>query len=718
MEVDSHPMSKRKLMLLAAVVVVLGLIAYLDLWNYLTLESIKSHERDLATFYQQNAALTIALYFVSYVIATALSLPAAAALTLLGGAIFGLVIGTVVVSFASTIGATLAFLAYRYLLRDSVEKKFADKLVAINRGMEKGGVFYLLTLRMIPSMPFVLVNLLMGLTHIKTSTFFFVSQLGMLAGTIVYVNAGTHLAQIESLGDIASPSLIISFTLLAIFPLIAKKIIDTVRRRRVLRGYKKPKKFDRNLVVIGAGSAGLVTAYIAAAVKAKVTLIESTKMGGDCLNTGCVPSKALIRSAKLLNQIGRSAHYGISKASAEVNFADVMARVKQVIKAIEPHDSVERYTALGVDCVQGKAKITSPYSVEVNGQTITSRNIVIASGAEPFVPPIRGIEEVGYVTSDTIWALTELPKRFVVLGGGPIGCELAQSFARFGSQVTQIEMLPRIMIREDEEISALMTGRFEQDGVNVMLNTRALRCLVKDGEKILVCERDGEEQNIPFDTLLVAVGRKPRTQGLGLEELGIDLTRQKTVEADDYLQTIMPSIFAAGDVVGPYQFTHVGAHQAWFAAVNSLFGQIKKFPVDYSVVPFATFTDPEVARVGLNETEAKESGIAYELTTYGIDDLDRAIVDGEAHGFVKVLTAPGKDKILGVTIVGDHAGDIISEFVLAMKHGLGLNKILGTIHIYPTLAEANKFAAGQWKRAHAPQSVLRWLEKYHAWRRG
>jgi pyruvate/2-oxoglutarate dehydrogenase complex dihydrolipoamide dehydrogenase (E3) component len=351
-------------------------------------------------------------------------------------------------------------------------------------------------------------------------------------------------------------------------------------------------------------------------------------------------------------------------------------------------------------------------------RTLTTRAIVIAAGARPFVPPIPGIEQVGYVTSDTVWALRQLPKRLVVLGGGPIGSELTQCFARFGAQVTQVEMLPRILIREDPEISEMVASRFRAEGVNVLVNHKAKQFRVESGEKVLIAEHDGRDVRIAFDQLLCAVGRMPNTKGYGLEDVGIPVTRTRTVETNEYLQTIYPNIYACGDVAGPYQFTHTAAHQAWFAAVNALFGRFRKFKADYSVIPWATFTDPEVARVGLNETEAKERGIPYEVTRYGIDDLDRAIADEEAHGVVKVLTAPGKDRILGATIAGEHAGDLIVEFIAAMKHGIGLNKILGTIHIYPTLAEANKYAAGAWKRAHAPAGLLRWVERYHTWMRG
>jgi dihydrolipoamide dehydrogenase len=489
------------------------------------------------------------------------------------------------------------------------------------------------------------------------------------------------------------------------------------------KSFTKPSSFDRNVIVIGAGSAGLVTSYIAAATKAKVTLIERHKMGGDCLNTGCVPSKALIRSAKFLSHVQRSQEFGIQTAAATFDFAEVMERVQTVVNAIEPHDSVERYTGLGVECLQGSAKIVSPHHVEITNdkgekQTLSTRSIVIAAGARPFVPPIPGLADVKPLTSDTVWNLRQRPDRLVVLGGGPIGSELTQCFARLGSTVTQVEMAPRIMIREDEDVSKLVTKQFRAEGVQVLTNHKAKAVEVVNGEKSLVCEFNGNEIRIPFDEILCAVGRVPNTTGYGLEELGIATTKTRTVETNEYLETIYPNIYACGDVAGPYQFTHTASHQAWYAAVNALFGTFKKFKVDYSVIPWATFTEPEVARVGLNEQEAKEKGIAYTVSEYGIDDLDRAIADSEAHGFVKVLTEPGKDKILGVTIVGEHAGDLIAEYVMAMKWGLGMNKILSTIHIYPTLAEANKFAAGIWRKSQVKPGQMEFLETFQAWRRG
>ena len=706
------------------VILLVGVLAIyftLDLGRFLNLATIKSNQAQIEAWRAAQPLVAALLFFLGYVVVVALSLPGAALMTLALGAFLGLGWGTLVVSFASTIGATLAFLVSRWLLGDWVRARFGARLAAVNAGVTKDGGFYLFALRLVPVVPFFLINLAMGLTAMRTWTFYWVSQLGMLAGTLVYVNAGTQLARIDSLAGIVSPALLGSFALLGLFPLVARKIVAAVQARRVYARFTRPRTFERNLVVIGGGSAGLVTAYIAAAVKAKVTLVEKHHMGGDCLHTGCVPSKALIRSAKFLSHVRRAKEFGIRSAEVDFDFAEVMERVQRVIQTIEPHDSVERYTELGVDVVEGTARIVSPWEVEItrddgSTQRLTTRSIVIAAGARPFVPPIPGIDEVEVLTSDNVWNLRQRPERLVVLGGGPIGSELTQTFARLGSQVTQVEMAPRILLREDPEVSELVTQRFRAEGVAVLLDHKAERVEVVGGEKQLVASYQGREVRVPFDALLVAVGRVANLKGYGLEELGV--TTARTVEVNGFLQTNFPNIYAAGDVAGPYQFTHTAAHQAWYAAVNALFDPFKKFRADYRVIPWATFVEPEVARVGLNELEAREKNVPHEVTTYGIDDLDRAIADGEAHGFVKVLTVPGKDRILGVTIVGEHAGDLLSEWVLAMKHGIGLNKILGTIHIYPTLAEANKYAAGNWKRAHAPQALLAWVARFHAWRRG
>lgn len=716
-------MSKKKLLIVAVLLALLVAFFAFDLGRFLSLDQVKSRQAEFAALYAERPALVIGAYALLYVLVFALALPVGAVMTLAGGALFGVLVGTVVVSFASSIGALLAFLVSRYLLRDSVQARFGARLAEVDAGIARDGPFYLFTLRLIPAFPPAAINLLFGLTRMRAWTFYWVSQVGMLAGTVVYVLAGTQLARLDSLRGILSPGLIGSFVLLGLLPLVAKKGVDLLRARRVYArwAHLRPRRFDRNLVVIGAGAAGLVTSYIAAAVKAKVTLVESHKMGGDCLNYGCVPSKALIRTATLMHQIARSADYGVARADASIDFAQAMERVAGVVRAVEPHDSIERYTALGVDVQIGSARLTSPWHVEItkpdgSSHTLSTRSIVIATGAAPFVPTLPGLDEVGYLTSDSLWGLRELPRRLLVLGGGPIGCELAQCFARLGSQVTQIEMLPRLMVREDEDVSAFARRALEADGVRVLTGHKALRCEKRGPAKHIVVESNGQQSDIEFDVLLCAVGRSARLQGFGLEELGIPV--QRTVQVNEYLQTPFPNILAAGDVAGPFQFTHTASHQAWYASVNALFGRFRKFRADYSVIPWATFIDPEVARVGLNEQEAKDKGIACEVTRYGIDDLDRAIADSAAHGWVKVLTVPGRDKILGVTIVGLHAAELLAEYVLAMKHGLGLNKILGTIHIYPTLAEANKYAAGEWKRAHQPHKLLEWLGRFHAWQRG
>jgi pyruvate/2-oxoglutarate dehydrogenase complex dihydrolipoamide dehydrogenase (E3) component/uncharacterized membrane protein YdjX (TVP38/TMEM64 family) len=717
---------------LALIIVTLA-VTYLafDLGRFLRLDYLKHSQRAFEILYAEKPWQVTATYFAIYVAAAAMSLPGAVMLTLAGGAIFGLWWGTLIVSFASSLGATLAFLAARFALRDSIEARFGQRLTEFNRGIEKQGALYLFTLRLVPLVPFFVINLLMGLTPMKTLTYYGVSQIGMLAGTLVYVNAGTQLAQLESLQGILSPALIGSFVLLGIFPLLTRKAADALQRRQAYARWKhlKPRRFDRNLIVIGGGAGGLVSAYIAAAVKAKVTLVEASSMGGDCLNYGCVPSKALIRSAKIAHQWKNGATYGFADGTPSFSFKTVMQRVHEVIATIAPHDSVARYTGLGVEVLQGHAKIVNPWAVQItladgSQQMLTTRAIVIAAGARPLVPPLAGIDDVGYLTSDTLWdqfaKLDQVPTRLLVLGGGPVGCELAQSFQRLGAQVTLIEMAPRLMLQEDADVSALIQATLTQEGVQVLTSHKALRCEKQGQNKALIVDHAGQERRIEFDTLLCAAGRVARLTGYGLEELGIPaaLPRGGTVQIDNYLQTLYPNIFAVGDVAGPYQFTHVAAHQAWYAVVNALFGSFRKFKVDYAVIPWTTFMDPEVARVGLSEQQAKEKNIAFEITRYEIGELDRAIADSEAHGFVKVLTVPGRDKILGVTIVASHAGDLLAEYVLAMKHGLGLNKILGTIHSYPTWAEANKYTAGVWKLAHQPVALLQWARRYHDWRRG
>ena len=718
--------TKKILLLLFILLICMMLVFLTD--QPIDLALVQSVVSDVKEWHQQNLIAFVALFFTLYVLVTATSLPIAVWMTLAAGALFGLWWGLLLVSFASSIGATLAFLSSRYWLRDWVQVKLGKYSQTINTGLEKDGVFYLFSLRLIPALPFFAVNLLMGLTAMKGWRFYWVSQLGMLLGTAVFVNAGTQLSQLTSVSDISSPTLLMSFVALGLLPWMARFAIDFYQRRKVYAKWVKPKQFDRNVIIIGAGAAGLVSAYIAAVVRAKVTLIETRTMGGDCLNYGCVPSKTLIKSAKVAHQIKHADRFGLEASNPSFSFSKVMQRIHQVIAAIAPHDSIERYQSLGVEVLQGHAKLTSPWALDITHADgsitqLTSRSIIIATGAAPFVPALPGLDTTGYLTSDTLWEKFRYedkpPQRLVILGGGPIGCELAQSFVRLGSQVTQVEMLDRLMIREDVEVSEFVKEALQHDGVTVLTDHTALSCGVTnlDGSPVkwLEVAHQGQHRRINFDQIIVAVGRAPRLKGFGLEELGI--TTDKVVQTNDYLATLFPNIYAAGDVAGPYQFTHAAAHQAWYACVNALFGQFKRFKVDYRVMPWATFVDPEVARVGLNEQEAIQQGIAFQVTRYGIDDLDRAICDGSAKGFVKVLTVPGKDKILGVTIVGAHAAELIAEFVIAMKYNLGLNKVLGTIHIYPTMAEANKYVAGEWKRNQVNPKLLLWLKRYHTWRR-
>jgi pyruvate/2-oxoglutarate dehydrogenase complex dihydrolipoamide dehydrogenase (E3) component/uncharacterized membrane protein YdjX (TVP38/TMEM64 family) len=707
-----------KLVIAAFILLAVGAYVAFDLGQYLTLEFMQSRLASLQAFRDENFAVTAAIYFVFYVVATGISIPGAILLTLLGGAIFGLWWGTLLVSFASSIGATGAFLASRLLLRDWVQRRFGAYLAPINKGIAKDGAFYLFSLRMVPLVPFFVVNLLMGLTSISVPAYYIASQVGMFVSTLVYVNAGAELAQITSLSGLVSPSVLLSFTLLGVVPLAAKGVIGVMQKRKRLSSFKKPKRFDANVVVVGGGSAGLVTSLIVAGAKARVVLVEKHRMGGDCLYTGCVPSKSIIRSGRIMEYIRRAEDYGIVDAAGKVDFAAVMRRVQTVIETIEPHDSPERFTSLGVECVSGAARLLSPYEVEVEGKRITTESIVIASGARPFIPLVPGLDGIDYLTSDNVWSLTELPPRLLVVGGGPIGCELAQAFSRLGSKVTQVDMAERIMPREDADVSAAVSARFEAQGIEVLTSHRLQKFETVDGEHFMQAEHQGETVRVAFDRVLLAIGRKANTEGFGLEEIGVALTPQGSVEVNEYLQTSLPNVFACGDVAGPYQFTHMASYQAWFAALNAIAGGIWRSRVNYSVVPWATFTDPEVARVGLSEDEAKQRGIAYELTRYEMNHHDRSLADGEAHGFVKILTVPGKDKILGVTIVGYHAGEQIAEFVFAMTHNMGLKSISAVTHIYPTLGEANKFAANAWRSARLPTQYFPWLKRFFDWRRG
>ncbi|MAI40939.1 MAG: dihydrolipoyl dehydrogenase [Gammaproteobacteria bacterium] len=707
-------MKNKRLLSTVLVFLLVILLLVSDLNQYFSLERIQSEQVHIENFVADRPLFAAGIYFIIYVFLAAFAFPGALVITVLGGALFGFWVALALVSFASTIGATLSMLLARFILRDLIQERYRNELKGLNEGIEREGGMYLFALRLVPIIPFFLINLVMGLTKIKVTTFFLVSQIGMLAGTAVYVNAGKQLSQITNLSDVVSLEIVLAFLLVGMIPLLSKKMLELFRVKKAYSNFKKPKTFDSDLIVIGAGSGGLVSALVAATARAKVTLIEKGEMGGDCLNTGCIPSKALIRSARLASDLRRSVVFGFKPMTASFDFVELMERVNRIIGKIEPHDSAERYRSLGVDVHLGIGKLISPWEVLVNDQKISARQIIIATGAEPFVPSIPGIDKVPYLTSKTVWELKKLPERLVVLGGGPIGIELAQTFSRLSSDVTLIEESPLIMNREDSDISAFVRRALELDGVKIFTNHRAVSIQESGDSYNIVCQSEKKHETvIAFDNLILAVGRKAKVDTLGLEKLNIKMTPRGTIAVDDYLRTTLPNIYAIGDVAGPYQFTHTASHMAWYATVNALFGRFWKSKIDYSVIPWCTFSSPEVARVGLSENEAIQQGIPYDIVKFDVSSLDRAIADDEDRGLVKILTQRGSDKILGVTIVAEHAGEVISEYTLAMKEGIGLKKVMGTIHIYPTFSEMNKYAASQWRKNNTPAWVFNLLEKIH-----
>lgn len=695
-------------LLLLAAILVLALLAR----GYLDPHGVAARVTSARDWIALNPGSAAFLFAITYIVVTGLSLPGATALSLLGGSLFGLWLGTLLVSFASTIGATISMVVARFFLRGSVERRFPDAVAKVDRGVALDGTRYLFALRLVPVFPFFLVNVAMGLTRMPVVTFAWVSLLGALPATILYVNAGEQLGSIENAGDILSLRILLAFAALAALPFAAKAGSAWWGNRNALRTWKRPRRFDYNLLVIGAGSAGLVTAYVAAAARARVALIEQGKMGGDCLNTGCIPSKTLIRSAKLAKEGNHPERFGLS-GRLDPDFPSIMRRIEGAIARVAPHDSVERYSRLGVDVVKGRAKLIDPWTVDVDGRRLTGRRIVLATGAEPAHPPIPGLADVEPLTSETLWGLTEMPERLLVLGGGAIGCELAQSFARLGCRTTLVEALPRLLAREDEEVGDAMRASLEADGVTIITGA-SVRSFEPGAQARFAVLSD--DRRLSFDRVLVAVGRRPRTRGFGLEELG--LLDDGHLIVDERLRTRLPTVYAAGDVIGRLQFTHAAGHYAWFAAMNALFGSFKTWRLQTKAFPTVIYTDPEIARVGLSEAEARERGIAYEVTRYELAELDRAIADGANDGFVKVLTVPGRDRILGATIIGARAGDMLGEFTLAMQHGLGLNAILRTVHPYPGWTEAAKAVAGEWRRSHMPGWALNLSARVLQWQRG
>lgn len=707
---------KRIIIFLIIVASIILSLIYFDIGSYLSFSELKNKQADLVTLVKDNPFSAAAIYLLIYVVVTAISIPGAVILTLAGGALFGLSHGTILVSFASTLGALFAFLVSRYFLHDFVQNKFSDRLQTINQKVEKEGAFYLLFLRLVPAFPFFLINLVMALTPIKAWTFYWVSQLGMLPATIIYVNAGTQIAKISSVKDIASPSLLIALTLLGLLPLITKSLMSLINSQRVYKLFKKPSSFQYNTIVLGGGSAGLVAAYTTRTLQGKVALIEKHNMGGDCLNTGCVPSKAILRSAKFVADIKNYADFGLTDAHYDVEFKNIIHRVKQKITTIEPKDSIQRYSELGVDCEQGVAKVLSPWEVSVNGKTLTAKNIIIATGATPKLPSITNLNQIPYLTTDSVWSLTELPEKLLIIGGGPIGCELGQAFARLGSNVTIVQRRSSILPNEEQQAAEEVQQALINDGITLFTNFSSESFISNDNGYSLVGKHDKQQINIDFTHLLIATGRQANIDGL--ETLDLEINEQGKVVTNDTLQTKYPNIYACGDVTSAMQYTHAASHQAWYAAFNALFHPLKKFKCNFDNLPRAVFTDPEIAGLGMTEAQVKSKGIDYQITTFPMDDIDRAITDNATSGFIKVITPSNNDKILGVCIVGEHASELLAEFVLAKTNGLGLNSILKTIHIYPTKSEINRMVTGKWRRSKLTERITNLLAKYQQWRLG
>lgn len=687
----------KKVGLLVLIIICVIMFYHLDGNQYLNFENLKSHHQELFTFYQQNPLRFTLIYFFLYVGLVALSFPGATVLSLAGGYIFGFIKGLLIINWASTIGASIAFLIARFFFKDYLQRKFHYTFQKINQGMDREGNQYLLTLRLIPVFPFFLINILMGLTNISLLRFFIVSLIGMLPGTAVYVWAGTSLQNINSVSDIFTAKLITIFFLVGLIPILQSRILIYLKQKKHYSQFKTPKNYDYNLIVIGGGAAGLVNAYIATNLKAKVLLVEEDKMGGECLNYGCVPSKALISLSK-------------TKKYSKANFYDLKNEIAKIIESIAPHDSVDRYKEMGVECVKGKASLISPFEVQINGTKYTGRKIIIATGAKPIYPNIKGLDVNKVFDYESIWKIENLPEKLVIIGGGAIGCELALAFSNLGTKVTIIEQ-NEVLGTEDRDVASLvMKGLI---GNNIDICEKSDLLTINHDKCSITFRNKNEVSEVPFDVLLIACGKIGNTDSISTT-LNLDLDSKKFILVNEYLETLKyRNIYACGDVNGLKQLTNAAAHQAWYTSVNALFGNWKKFSIEHDYIPHAVFVEPEIARVGVNELEALRNNLEYDLYHFDSSDLDRNLIERKKLGIIKVLTIKNTDQILGVTIVGEAASEIIAEYVLAMKYKLGLNKVLATSHIYPSFSEQNKYVAGVWKKRSVPGVILKVLKKYH-----
>jgi pyruvate/2-oxoglutarate dehydrogenase complex dihydrolipoamide dehydrogenase (E3) component/uncharacterized membrane protein YdjX (TVP38/TMEM64 family) len=750
--------NKSAVLRLAALLLLAGSVAVL-----LIFFPVKQYLFDLLEWVRGMGAWGPVLLGAVYILACVLFIPGSL-LTLGAGFVFGIVVGTITVSIASTLGATAAFLLGRTLARPWIEARVAHrpKFRALDEAVRRQGFKIVLLTRLSPIFPFNLLNYTFGLTRVSLRDYILASWIGMLPGTVMYVYLGTTLKTLADLaagnvptsvgqqvlfgaGLVATVAVTVLITRLArkalqeaippptrqteplahgdlAMPNTVQVLPDDVHNQTLVanvhpRDWVNPQPQSRyNLVVIGAGTGGLVCAAGAAGLGARVALVEKHLLGGDCLNVGCVPSKALLRAARAYADVRDAAGFGVTvPPGAKVDFPAVMERMRRLRAGISPNDSAARFHSLGVDVFLGAAHFTGPDAVEVNGQTLRFARAVIATGGRPIQPPIPGLAEAGFQTNETIFSLMELPRRLAVIGAGPIGCELVQAFARFGSQTFLVGKQPQILPREDPDAAQLVETALQHDGVQLLLGHDLRRVERSGGERVLCLESPHGPKEIRVDDILVAVGRVPNVDGLNLEAAGVAHDSRIGVQVDDRLRTTSPRIYAVGDVCSRYQFTHAADAMARLAIQNALFFGGARLSA--LTIPWCTYTDPEIAHVGLYERQAQEQGIAVQTLTQPLDGVDRALLDGETAGFVRVHLRRGTDKILGATIVARHAGDMISELTLAMTGGLGLRTPARTIHPYPTQAEAIKKVADAYNRTRLTPFVKRMLDKWMAWTR-
>jgi pyruvate/2-oxoglutarate dehydrogenase complex dihydrolipoamide dehydrogenase (E3) component/uncharacterized membrane protein YdjX (TVP38/TMEM64 family) len=719
----------------------------------------------LESYVESLGAVGPMVVVLAYVFLTVLLVPGSA-ITVGAGTLFGLKIGFIVVVLGANLGALVAFFLARTLLRQRVARwaESNPRFRLLDRAIGKQGFKMVLLTRLSPIFPFVLLNYFLGLTAVRTGAYVLGNLLGMLPATFLFVylgaaardalagqlnvSVGLYQQILKVVGLLATIAVVIMITRIARQALRQTEQLDegsTVPGKPRLEPNYRPATFDKmmivddahdrrliqnchpphwinpapagkyNLVVIGAGTAGLVSAAGAAGLGAKVALIEHNLMGGDCLNIGCVPSKAMIRAARAAHDARDAARFGLEIAcEPQVAFAGAMERMRKLRAGISDHDSAERFRKLGVDVFIGTARFTGASSIEVDGKRLEFRRAVIAAGARAAKLPIPGLEKTGYLTNETVFRLTELPRRIAIIGAGPVGCELAQTFARFGSKVTLLSDGAEILPKEDADAAAIVRKKMEQDGVRIVTKAKIHRAEKNNGEKILAATVGEAAVDINCDAVLVAAGRTPNLEGLDLEAAGIGYT-YRGVEVDDWLRTKNPRVYAAGDVCSQFKFTHAADAMARLVIANALFFARRK--VSALTIPWCTYTDPEIAHVGYYEKDARQAGFAVATLTESMKDVDRAILDGEEEGFARVHYDQKSGKILGGAIVARHAGEMIGELTLAMVAKQKVGVLSSTIHPYPTQAEVLHKIGDAYMRARLTPRVKKTLQTWLRWQR-